>query len=192
MSANGDDDDWEEEGNREVRSRPTGVTSVERSLIDKLKAAFHKDEFSYNVEQWNALRDQVIEEMCVKHLWPEFEKELRGRLLREAKTYVFEECAARLRNVLNRAPYSVEGQEGVLSTMNLEDCGVRVVSVAYSNSEDGDEKSLACGTFVNGNGEMEEYVGLRHLSLKLARDRVGGNQDLKDLQTQKYLFFNIC
>ncbi len=164
------------------------VTSFERSLIEKLKAVYHKDEFSYNVEQWNALRGQVIEEMCVKHLWPEFEKELRGRLLREAKSYVYEECATKLKSILERGPY-VTGEVAVMSTMNLEDCGVRVVSVAYSNNEDGDEKSLACATYVNGNGEMEEYVGLRHLNLRLFRDRVRKNFFLVLFRTENLLVF---
>ena len=118
--------------------------------------------------------------MCVKFLYPDFENECRSKLLREAKLHVFQSCALRVRSIINKLPFAVDhNNEELINTMNLEDCGLRVVSVAYSQNEDGDQgpnsNTIACASYVNGNGEMEEFIGLRYLNLKLHKDHNSGN-----------------
>ena len=81
-----------------------------RTIADKLKSFYQKDEFSYNVEQWNLQRAQVIDEMCTKFLFPDFEKELRSKLLHEAKQYVFKQSALKLKSILSIAPYEADLQ----------------------------------------------------------------------------------
>ena len=117
----------------------------------------------------------MIEELCHKYLYVEFENECRGKLLREAKSYVFGACAHRLREIVQVGAYT--GEAGASANrMDLEESGVRVLSIAYVNNEDGSEglksSAVACAAFVNGNGEMEEYIGIRHINVKLFRDKV--------------------
>ena len=49
-----------------------------------------QDEFSLLVEKWNAQRAQAVAHALLKVLYPLMEKELRGKLLREAKEHVLQ------------------------------------------------------------------------------------------------------
>ena len=173
-----DADDWDDDmpSSSHRSAAPAAASHLQpMSITDKLKSYYQKDEFSYNVQQWNSLRAEAIEELCNKHLYPEFENECRGKLMREAKSFVFGACAARLRDIMKRAPYAHEQSE-YTNTMDLEESGLRVVSIAYANNEDGSEglksSAVACAAFLNGNGEMEEYIGVRNINIKLFRDKV--------------------
>ena len=71
-------DDWDEDDNSASQSNAQKnaatsslSSSFSRSIIDKLKSFYHKDEFSYNVEQWNIQRGLIIDEMCNKFLFPD-------------------------------------------------------------------------------------------------------------------------
>lgn len=44
-----------------------------------------QDEFSHLVQQWNLQRSQALERALTKLLYPQMEKELRAKLLSEAK-----------------------------------------------------------------------------------------------------------
>lgn len=47
--------------------------------------ALLQDEFSHLVQQWNLQRSQALERALTKLLYPQMEKELRAKLLSEAK-----------------------------------------------------------------------------------------------------------
>ena len=96
-------------------------------------------------------------------------------------------------DILKRAPYAHE-QSGYTNTMDLEESGLRVVSIAYANNEDGSEglksSAVACAAFVNGNGEMEEYIGVRNINVKLYRDKVSDltpNTELFNFKSHTFL-----
>lgn len=101
-----DDDDWDDDNadssSKSVATVPPTTTtpstttttaplktSTFRTINDKLKSFYQKDEFSYSAEQWNALRAKVIDDLLEKFLFVEMEKELRSKLVQEAKEYVF-------------------------------------------------------------------------------------------------------
>ena len=144
---NDDDDDWDAPSTSKAppppaapsRSTPAATSSAvtvafHKTVLEKLKSFYHKDEFSYNVEQWNAQRSLIIEEMCHTYLFVEYEKELRARLLHEARTYVFKEAARRLGTLLRVAPYTIP------TRLTLDDdearAGLRVLAIAYSTFDD--------------------------------------------------------
>ena len=170
-----DGDDWGGEASKSAAPVATSaITTVSCSIVDKLKTFFHKDEFSFIVEQWNSLRAQVIEDLCAKFLFVEFERECRSKLLHEAKAHIFNDCAYKLGLILKQAPYGSDTVRPLLNTMDLSDVGLRVLAIAYGTSEDaGEAGSVSVASIVNGNGEIEEYIRLRHINLKLHRNKVG-------------------
>ena len=192
----GADEDWDDEPSSQsatVSSQPTatstGVTSTStsaanssfhRTIVDKLKSFYQKDEFSYNVEQWNLQRTQVIEEMCQKSLFPEFEKELRAKLLQEAKQHVFVESARKLRSVLKIAPFVPDLQTFDGVDDDGANNGLTVLSIAYSTGEEemvgaaGFAQSSVCAC-VDGEGELVDFIRLDKLTVKLSREQMNIN-----------------
>jgi hypothetical protein len=154
-------------------------SSFHRTIIDKLKSFYQKDEFSYNVEQWNLQRAQVIEEMCNKFLFPEFEKELRSKLIYEAKQHVFVEAALKLRSILKIAPFVPDLQtfDGVDDDSNN---GLTVLAITYSTGEEemvgsgGFAQSSVCAC-VDGDGELVDFIRLDKLTVKLNKEQMNIN-----------------
>ena len=167
------DDDWDDEPKSTVIKKTIDSINQEsmacsKTIIEKLKSFYHKDEFSYNVEQWNNLRSKIIEDMCNLYLYPEFEKELRHKLLSESKTFVYRECAKRLREIIKVAPYTTES----LTLDDESNNGLKVISITYSTFEDapnGSSASTAICACINGDGELDEFIKLNKLTTKLNR-----------------------
>lgn len=98
-SSQNNDDDWDEDDNGSssaaVRSKVTTSVSAKKSnaalmsIADKLKSFYLKDEFSYTVEKWNEQRALIIDELLDKFLYPEMERELKAKLVAEAKEFIF-------------------------------------------------------------------------------------------------------
>lgn len=53
--------------------------------LDEIKQLYERDEYSNNVQEWNDLRYQALDLALKKILYPAFQKELKLRLLNEAK-----------------------------------------------------------------------------------------------------------
>lgn len=54
---------------------------------------FVQDEFSMLVEKWNAQRAQAVAHALLKVLYPQMEKEIKTKLVQEAKEFVIEVVA---------------------------------------------------------------------------------------------------
>ncbi len=59
-----------------------------------LPSCFPQDEFSLLVEKWNAQRAKAVAHALLKVLYPLMVKELRIKLLDEAKEHVLQVCLA--------------------------------------------------------------------------------------------------
>jgi len=68
--------------------------------IDEVKNLFFKDEFSKVVQDWNELRHECIEFAFEKLLYPVFRKELRIKLLDDAKNHIMKVCSDKMHNWL--------------------------------------------------------------------------------------------
>ncbi len=159
-------------------SKSNTYTTYSRSIIEKLKNFFHKDEFSYSAEQWNLQRAQVIEDMCLKFLFPDFEKELKSKLLHEAKNFVYVESARKLNSILKQAPLNslndlkMDSKSGHL---DYNENGLNVISISFTTNEMDETggnnlASVAVACFVNGAGDLEEFVRIRNFNLKVNTD----------------------
>ena len=56
-----------------------------QTYFDEIKQLYYRDEFSRLVQEWNNIRAKAIEMALTKILYPQLEKELRGKILQEAK-----------------------------------------------------------------------------------------------------------
>jgi hypothetical protein len=122
--------------------------STSQTIYEKLKSFFQKDEFSYNVEQWNMQRSQIISE-SLRMLYADLEKELRSKLVNEAKLYVIQSCKTQLYEWLNVAPYKTETQVYDVESDGNYSSGLRVLAIGYSTEPDNHMSICACvkGTY---------------------------------------------
>ena len=123
---------------------------VHKKQMHRLKCInFVQDEFSMVVEKWNAQRAQAVAHALLKVLYPQMEKEIKTKLIQEAKEYVIEvngfnkvvagsgpcnlymyvlqSCAHQFRKWLNTGPCDFNRGVG-----DSED-GPRVMACAYSD-----------------------------------------------------------
>lgn len=57
----------------------------DHKYLDEIKQLYERDEYSNNVQEWNDLRYQALDLALKRILYPAFQKELKLRLLNEAK-----------------------------------------------------------------------------------------------------------
>lgn len=126
------------------------------SYLEEVKQFYQRDEFSKNVQEWNALRAQCVEVALVKMVLPDIRKELRGILVAEAKECVMQACCERLRNWIKWAPYAVNNVDDFDDDEWETKQGVRVLSFAY----DTDPSQAAFCTLINPDGEVTDYLRL--------------------------------
>lgn len=70
------------------------------SYIEEVKQLYIRDEFSKNVQDWNALRVECVERALTKLIIPDLRNELRQILLAEARDHVLKACCRKLYNWL--------------------------------------------------------------------------------------------
>lgn len=68
------------------------------SYIDEVKQLYIRDEFSKNVQDWNALRMECVERALVRCVLPDLRTELKRTLLEEAKESILKACCRKLYN----------------------------------------------------------------------------------------------
>lgn len=157
------------------------------SIYEKLKSFYQKDEFSFVVEQWNTQRAQVITYMLEKILFPELEKELRAKLLNESKLYIKKMIKNRLASILKIAPYKPDTP--FITYDGQYEYGCKLFAIAYNPDED----DLSYCVSLNGNGDFDEFIRLRKLTLRtpksvptpgsqLAHDLVEKEEDFEKLK----------
>ena len=74
--------------------------STSPSYVDEVKQLFQRDEFSKLVQDWNELRNQVVDYALNKIIFPSLVKELKAKLCNESKEFVLKACARQLYNWL--------------------------------------------------------------------------------------------
>jgi gamma-glutamyl:cysteine ligase YbdK (ATP-grasp superfamily) len=62
--------------------------SNSQTYFDEVKQLYYRDEFSKLVQDWNNQRTQALERALTQILYPQMIKELKGKLLQEAKDHV--------------------------------------------------------------------------------------------------------
>ena len=66
------------------------ATASHQTYFEEIRQLFYRDEYSLLAEKWNAQRAQAVAHALLKVLYPLMEKELRVKLLTEAKEHVLQ------------------------------------------------------------------------------------------------------
>ncbi|TNM85156.1 hypothetical protein fugu_009334 [Takifugu bimaculatus] len=77
----------------------------DQTYFDEIKQFYYRDEFSHQVQEWNRQRTLAIERSLTQFLYPQMAKELKSKLIAEAKESIVRSCCRRLYNWLKVAPY---------------------------------------------------------------------------------------
>uniref|UniRef100_A0A4W6FPN6 SPT6 homolog, histone chaperone and transcription elongation factor n=1 Tax=Lates calcarifer TaxID=8187 RepID=A0A4W6FPN6_LATCA len=108
----------------------------DQTYFDEIKQFYYRDEFSHQVQEWNRQRTLAIERALNQFLYPQMAKELKSKLIAEAKESI--SCCRRLYNWLKVAPYrpdqQVEEDDDLMDENQGK--GIRVLGVAYAPSRD--------------------------------------------------------
>lgn len=57
----------------------------DQTYFDEIKQFYYRDEFSHQVQEWNRQRTLAIERALTQFLYPQMAKELKSKLISEAK-----------------------------------------------------------------------------------------------------------
>lgn len=57
----------------------------DQTYFDEIKQFYYRDEFSHQVQEWNRQRTLAIERSLTQFLYPQMAKELKSKLIVEAK-----------------------------------------------------------------------------------------------------------
>lgn len=128
------------------------------SYIDEVKQLYIKDEFSKNVQDWNALRMECVERALTKSVLPDLRTELKRTLLTEAKEFVLKACCRKLYNWIKIAPYSITFPDDDEDDWDTSK-GVRVMGVAYVPEYT--VSAFAC--IAAPDGDITDYLRLPHI-----------------------------
>ncbi|XP_067032168.1 transcription elongation factor SPT6-like [Acropora muricata] len=153
------------------------------TYFDEVKQLYYRDEFSHLVQEWNTQRMNALARAFNQMLYPLFEKELKLKLLEEAKASVIDACCRRLKSWIEVAPYQpeqhVEEQE-FDDSVNSE--GLRVLACSISPNPD----TPAFLAMLDGGGQVNDYLRLRYLLNRRNTNKAKEREDKeKDLTTLK-------
>ncbi|XP_029528380.1 transcription elongation factor SPT6-like [Oncorhynchus nerka] len=131
----------------------------DQAYYEEIKQFYYRDEFSHQVQEWNRQRTLAIERSLKQFLYPQMAKELKNKLIAEAKENIIKACSRKLYNWLKVAPYRPDQQveeedEELMSEAHGK--GIRVLGVAFSSSRD---TPVFCA-LVNGDGEVGDFLRL--------------------------------
>uniref|UniRef100_A0A674DZC1 SPT6 homolog, histone chaperone and transcription elongation factor n=1 Tax=Salmo trutta TaxID=8032 RepID=A0A674DZC1_SALTR len=111
----------------------------DQTYFDEIKQFYYRDEFSHQVQEWNRQRTLAIERSLTQFLYPQMAKELKNKLIAEAKDNIIKSCCRRLYNWLKVAPYRPDQQAEEEDNDLMDESqgkGIRVLGVAFADSRD--------------------------------------------------------
>uniref|UniRef100_A0A8C9VR57 Transcription elongation factor SPT6 n=1 Tax=Scleropages formosus TaxID=113540 RepID=A0A8C9VR57_SCLFO len=131
---------------------------ADQTYFEEIKQFYYRDEFSHQVQEWNRQRMLAIERALQQFLYPQMAKELRNKLLAEAKDSIIKACSRKLYNWLKVAPYrpdqQMEEDDDLMDATQGK--GIRVLGVAFASSRD---TPVFC-SLINGEGEAVDFLRL--------------------------------
>lgn len=139
-----------------ISERIEGNTSA--SYLDEMKGLYQRDEFSKNVQEWNAFRSSSVEVALNKFVLPDMRKELRSHLLSESKEAVLRLCCRKLYNWIKIAPYTCDFSEEDDYEWDTSK-GIRVMALAYVP----DYTQSAFCALARPGGFVEDYLKVPHI-----------------------------
>ncbi|XP_055370819.1 transcription elongation factor SPT6 isoform X2 [Condylostylus longicornis] len=143
----------------EILDTIEGHTS--NSFLEEAKQLYQRDEFSKNVQEWNALRAECVEIALKKMVIPDLKKELRSVLIAEAKDFILKSCCKKLHNWIKIAPY--QPPDDFCDEEDYDEWdfakGIRVMGLAYVP----DVSQAAFCAITSHEGEVTDYLRIPHV-----------------------------
>lgn len=134
----------------------------EQTYFEEIKQFYYRDEFSHQVQEWNRQRTLAIERALKQFIYPQMGKELKSKLLLEAKEYVIKACSRKMYNWLKVASYrpdqQVEEDDDFMEESQGK--GIRVLGIAFSSARD---HPVFC-SLINGEGEVTDFLRLPYFT----------------------------
>ncbi|CAH3024911.1 unnamed protein product [Porites evermanni] len=131
-----------------------------QTYFDEVKQLYYRDEFSHLVQEWNTQRMNALSRAFNQMLYPLFEKELKLKLLKEAKNFVVKSCCRKLRSWIEVALYQPEQQ---VDEQDFDDRtnsdGLQVLPCSISPNPD----TPAFLAMLDGGGQVTDYLRLKYL-----------------------------
>nr|Q93148.2 RecName: Full=Suppressor of Ty 6 homolog; AltName: Full=Abnormal embryogenesis protein 5 [Caenorhabditis briggsae] len=137
---------------------------VKKFLSDSI---FRKDEYTDNVEQWNAVRDQCVNMAITEMLVPYMKEEVYNTILEEAKMAVAKKCKKEFASRIARSGYVPE-KEKLDEEDEEHSARRRMMAICYSPVRD----EASFGVMVDENGAIVDYLRMVHFT---KRGHGGGN-----------------
>lgn len=128
------------------------------NYIDEAKQLYQKDEFSKTVQEWNDLRQEIVELAIKRLLIPDLKKELQITLMSEAKECVLKTCCRKLYNWLKVSPYVTEFPDEDEEEWDTSK-GLRVMGVAFVP----DYGQAAFTVLIGPDGEYVDHLKLPYI-----------------------------
>ncbi|XP_069471429.1 transcription elongation factor SPT6 [Ambystoma mexicanum] len=162
---------------------------ADQTYFDEIKQFYYRDEFSHQVQEWNRQRTLAIERALKQFLYPQMGKELKNKLIIEAKDFVIKCCSRKLCNWLKVAPYrpdqQVEEDDDFMEENQTK--GIRVLGMAYSSERD---HPVFCA-LVNGEGEVTDFLRLPYFTKRRTAWREEERErKATDIETMKKFLLN--
>ncbi|XP_073421622.1 transcription elongation factor SPT6 [Dendrobates tinctorius] len=156
----------------------------EQTYFEEIKQFYYRDEFSHQVQEWNRQRTLAIERALKQFLYPQMGKELKNKLILEAKEFVIKSCSRKLYNCLKVAPYRPDQQVEEDDDFMEENQGkgIRVLGIAFSSARD---HPVFC-SLINGEGEVTDFLRLPYFTKRKnawrEEERERKTQDMETLK----------
>ncbi|KAM4046625.1 transcription elongation factor SPT6 [Anomaloglossus baeobatrachus] len=156
----------------------------EQTYFEEIKQFYYRDEFSHQVQEWNRQRTLAIERALKQFLYPQMGKELKSKLILEAKEFVIKSCSRKLYNCLKVAPYRPDQQVEEDDDFMEENQGkgIRVLGMSFSSSRD---HPVFC-SLINGEGEVTDFLRLPYFTKRKnawrEEERERKTQDMETLK----------
>ncbi|XP_044580545.1 transcription elongation factor SPT6-like [Cotesia glomerata] len=129
------------------------------NYIDEMRQLFIKNNNSDIVQEWNKLRANSVEDALLRLVIPDLKKELRNKLLVEAKSFAMNACCQKLHDWINVAPIVCEFPDKKDDEDWDTKHGARIMGIAYV--PDCSQAAFAC--IVSPSGECKDHLKLPHL-----------------------------
>ncbi|ERE67897.1 transcription elongation factor SPT6 [Cricetulus griseus] len=161
----------------------------DQTYFEEIKQFYYRDEFSHQVQEWNRQRTMAIERALQQFLYVQMAKELKNKLLAEARESVVKACSRKLYNWLRVAPYrpdqQVEEDDDFMDENQGK--GIRVLGIAFSSARD---HPVFCA-LVNGEGEVTDFLRLPHFTKRRTAWREEEREKkAQDIETLKKFLVN--
>jgi len=131
------------------------------TYFDEIKPLYEIDEYSKIVQLWNDIRNDALKQALEKFLYPQFEKELKSKLVQECQEQCIKQSCKKLYDWLKIAPFRIDNTQIIDDEDFDARDGIRVMGFAFLPTSD-----CAFAAVLDSDGILMEFLRLPYFLLK--------------------------